>query len=69
MKSSMRHAPPREFSIAPRSEILFRLADGSPWRFTMSAGCERFIGFYPRVPGIEADGGVLRFRRVHPARF
>ncbi|HEY0148128.1 MAG TPA: hypothetical protein VGB70_03920 [Allosphingosinicella sp.] len=63
----MRHTPHSEFFAAPRSEILFRLAGGTPWRFTMSAGCERFIGFYPRVPGIEADGGVFAYRRAEPA--
>jgi hypothetical protein len=44
-----------------RVELLLRLADGSPWRLTMSAGMERFIGYYPRVDGIDPDGPLLRF--------
>jgi len=50
-----------------RLELVLRLADGSPWRLTFSAGVERFIGYYPRVDGIEADGPLLRFRIADPA--
>ena len=52
---------------SPRLELVLRLADGSPWRLTLSAGMERFIGFYPRLEGIEAGGPLLRFRVVDPA--
>ena len=50
-----------------RLELVLRLADGSPWRLTVSAGMERFIGYYPRVDGIDAGGPLLRFRIADPA--
>ena len=50
-----------------RLELLLRLEDGSPWRLTVSAGMERFIGFYPRVDGIDAGGPLLRFQVASPA--
>jgi hypothetical protein len=64
MNSSMRNFIQSRPFAAPRTQIVLRLPDGSPWRLTMSAGCERFIGYYPRLPGIEADGAVLSYRRV-----
>jgi hypothetical protein len=47
-------------------ELLLRLEDGSPWRLTVSAGMERFIGYYPKVDGIDGGGPLLDFRRVDP---
>ncbi|MGZ8284568.1 MAG: hypothetical protein ACXW27_05535 [Allosphingosinicella sp.] len=46
----------------PRVELRLRLEDGSPWSLTVSAGIERFIGHYPRLDGLDADGPLLRFR-------
>jgi hypothetical protein len=51
---------------AQRLELVLRLADGSPWRLTVSPGMERFIGYYPRLEGIDAGGPVLRFQVDHP---
>ena len=62
MNCSMRNASQSRPFLSPRTELVLRLADGSPWRLTMSAGCERFVGFYPRIPGIEGDGAVLSYR-------
>jgi hypothetical protein len=64
MNSSMRNYIHSRPFVAPRTEVVLRLPDGSPWRLTMSGGCERFIGHYPRLDGIEGDGAVLRYRRV-----
>ena len=50
-----------------RLELVLRLEDGSPWRLTLSAGMQRFIGYYPRVDGIDAGGPLLRFRVADPA--
>lgn len=50
-----------------RVELVLRLADGSPWCLTMSRGTERFIGYYPRVDGIDAGGPLLRFKVADPA--
>ena len=44
-----------------RVELVLKTADGSPWRLTVSPGMERFIGFYPRVEGIDPGGPLLRF--------
>ena len=59
----MRKAHPllRLDARSPRLELELRLADGSPWRLTVSPGIERFIGYYPRVDGIDAGGPLLRF--------
>ena len=50
-----------------RVELILRLADGSPWRLTLSRGMERFIGYYPRVEGIDCGEPLLRFRVADPA--
>ena len=49
-------------SARPCLELELRLEDGSPWRLTVSAGMERFIGHYPLVDGLDAGGPLLRFR-------
>ena len=64
MKCSMRNETQSRPFLAPRTELVLRLADGAPWRLTLSVGCERFIGHYPRLEGIEADGPVLSYRPV-----
>jgi hypothetical protein len=46
---------------------MLRLEDGSPWRLTVSAGMDRFIGYYPLVDGLDAGGPLLRFRIADPA--
>lgn len=50
-----------------RVELVLRLEDGSPWRLTVSAGVERFIGYYPRVDGLNADGPLLLYQAAGPA--
>jgi len=50
-----------------RVELVLRLEDGSPWRLTVSAGVERFIGHYPRLDGIDAGGPLLHFSVADPA--
>lgn len=64
MTCSMRNATQNRPFVFPRMELVLRLGDGTPWRLTMSAGCERFVGFYPRIDGIEADDAVLSYRAV-----
>lgn len=48
-----------------RIELVLRLEDGSPWRLTVSRGMDRFIGYYPRVDGLDAGGPLLRFQAVN----
>ena len=61
------HASFRPCADSPRLELELRLADGGPWRLSVSAGMERFIGYYPRVEGIDGGGPLLSFRVVDPA--
>ena len=51
-----------------RTELVLRRPDGAAWVLSMSAGVERFIGWYPRVDGLDAGGPLLSYRIVHPAR-
>jgi hypothetical protein len=51
----------------PRVELLLRLEDGSPWSLSVSAGIERFIGYYARVDGIDSGEPLLHFQAVDPA--
>jgi len=45
-------------------ELVLRLPDGRPWSLTFSPGIERFIGYYPRLDGIDPGGALLTFRAV-----
>ena len=54
-------------AIPYMSALELRLSDGTAWTLRVSPGVERFIGRYPRVPGIAPSGGLLTFRRA-PAR-
>ena len=59
---------PRSFAAeAARVELRLTLADGSPWVLSVSAGIERFIGYYPRLEGIVADGALLEYRPTQAA--
>ncbi|HEY0412967.1 MAG TPA: hypothetical protein VGD66_07490 [Allosphingosinicella sp.] len=51
-------APP----VATRLELRLRTGEGQAWVLRVSSGMERFIGAYPRLPGIDADGALLVFR-------
>jgi hypothetical protein len=63
MPERMRTFTPNATAQA-RTELVLRLADGSPWRLSLSQGCERFVGYYPRLPGIRADGPLLCYRHA-----
>jgi hypothetical protein len=45
-------------------ELALHLPDGRPWPLMLSSGIERFIGSYPRLPGFNARGACLTFRRL-----
>jgi hypothetical protein len=51
-----------------RLELVLRLADGGPWRLTVSPGVERFIGAYPRLPDFDVGAPLIAFRTVAAAR-
>lgn len=50
-----------------RLELVLRLEDGSPWRLTVSAGVERFVGYYPRLDGFDTGGPLVTFGATKPA--
>jgi hypothetical protein len=54
-------------SEAPRVELSLFDAEGLPWTLSVSPGIERFIGFYPRLDGIDGGGPLLEYRTVHTA--
>lgn len=60
----MRHASGFLPIETARTELVLRLPDGAPWVLTMSAGIERFLGWYPRLDGIDPDGPLLSYRTV-----
>lgn len=55
---------PRSGAANPAFALVLRRADGSAWPLTFSAGIERFIGAYPRVEGLCAEGELLRYARA-----
>ncbi len=48
-------------------QLMLRTRSGGRWAVTLSHGMERFIGHYPKVPGISSDSRLLEYRPV-PAR-
>jgi hypothetical protein len=57
-----------ERPVSPRSpakiQLILRTPDVGSWSVTLSDGIERFIGHYPRVPGLGSDGPLLEYRPV-----
>jgi hypothetical protein len=53
---------------ASKVELQLRTPDGGGWRLTVSSGMERFIGHYPRVPGLGSGGPLLRYEPWEAAR-
>jgi hypothetical protein len=49
-----------------RVELVLSRSDGTSWTLSMSAGSERFVGRYPRIPRLLIDGPLLPFRAPYP---
>ena len=47
-------------------ELVLIRHDGTPWTLSMSAGSERFVGRFPRLPRLLLDGPLLNFRAPYP---
>jgi hypothetical protein len=60
----LRTERPVPLEVPARVQLMVRNPDGDRWTVTFSDGVERFIGYYPRVPGLSSDGGLLEFRPV-----
>ena len=52
-------------AAAARLELVLYDEDGARWALRVSPGIERFIGAYPRLDGIHAEGPLLEFRTVY----
>jgi hypothetical protein len=63
----MRQFLPHQIRATRRVELALLAADGTPWRVLMSPGTERFIGAYPRVEGLTAEGPLLCYQSVAAA--
>ena len=61
MTLSMLFPTPHSIAGHAQTELVLRLQDGSPWRLSLSAGMERFVGAYPRLAGFVSDGPLLTY--------
>ena len=52
---------------AQRRVALFNLVDGPPFSVELSAGSEKFIGRFVRLPELRTRDYVIRFRDPEPA--
>ena len=64
----MRAQRPPPSARPPKIRLELRTSDGGGWDLTVSAGMERFIGHYPRVPGLGTCGALLEYQPVGCAR-
>jgi hypothetical protein len=48
--------------------LKLRTADGAGWELVMSSGMERFIGPYPKLPGLSSGKPLLEYQPVGCAR-
>ena len=56
-------------SRQPRQlRLNLRTPEGGAWDLTVSAGMERFIGHYSKVPGLASDSPLLDYQPVGCAR-
>jgi hypothetical protein len=60
-----RSEPPESVS---RIRLVLRTSDGGQWAVSLSVGMERFIGHYPRMPGLGSGGALLEYQPVGCAR-
>jgi hypothetical protein len=52
----------------PKVQLLLRTPGGDRWQLALSPGMERFIGHYPRVPGLGSGGPLLRYEPLEDDR-
>lgn len=69
MTNAMQPLPPGLMFQRPEPaqvELVLYRADGTPWTLSMSAGVERFVGRFPRLPRLLIDGPLLQYRAPYP---
>lgn len=52
----------------PKLRLSLRTPDGAGWDLVVSAGMERFIGPYPKLPGLRSGTPLLEYQPVGCAR-
>jgi hypothetical protein len=64
-------AAPASFAAVPSGvapgqsvELVLNSAEGEPWTLRMSPGIEQFVGWYPRLGGIDPGGPLMVFREA-----
>lgn len=60
----LRTERPAPLRSPAKIQLMLRTPDGGRWGVTLSDGMERFIGHYPRVPGLGSDSPLLEYRPV-----
>ena len=63
--SAGRPLPSRQ---AQNVQLMLRTPDGARWDLTLSQEMERFIGHYPRVPGLGSGGPLLCYEPLRRTR-
>jgi hypothetical protein len=64
----MRAQRPQPSARPSKIRLKLRTPGGGGWDLTVSAGMERFIGRYSRVPGLGSDSPLLEYQPVGCAR-
>ncbi len=64
----MRAQRPPSSRQLPKIRLNLRTCQGAAWDLDVSAGMERFIGHYSRVPGLGSAGPLLEYQPVGCAR-
>jgi len=64
----MRATCPLPSRQSSKIQLMLRSPDGGCWGLTVSAGMERFIGPYSRVPGLGSGSPLLEYQPVGCAR-
>ncbi|MFL6843711.1 MAG: hypothetical protein ACJ8ER_02385 [Allosphingosinicella sp.] len=64
MSSSSHSRRPQPVHALTRVQLRLKTPDGAGWSLTVSRGMERFIGHYPRVPGLGSGGPLLRYSHL-----
>lgn len=64
MSCSIRSGRPLPSRETSKLQLTLRSPEGGRWDLTLSQGMERFIGSYPRIPGLGSGGPLLRYERV-----
>jgi hypothetical protein len=60
----MRSQHPPTSRRTSQTLLMLLTPDGDRWELTVSAGTERFIGYYSLVPGLRSQGPLLEYQPI-----